>query len=168
MSMSKHMKRSGVVAWCPKPELASLIVCGTGAGSLGDFSASAPQVEVFSVSSSDPQDRTMPVLGAAEVTERFHSIAWGKGDAGTPCGLIAGGMANGSVTVLNAGAIVKYVNSQNSLCEPDINFISRGEDTAVLSATDKHVGPVQGLDFNPNQPNLLASGGAEAEVSKSF
>jgi WD40 repeat protein len=41
----------------------------------------------------------------------------------------------------------------------------QGESNALLSSTEKHSGPVQALDFNPNQPNLLASGGPNSEVS---
>jgi len=141
------MKRSGVVAWCPLQEHAPLLACGTAAGSISDFGASTAQLEVMSCTSSDAQDKTMPVLGSLEVQERFHCTAWGKGDSGTPYGLIAGGMANGSVTISNPGAIVKGQ-----------------KEAALLSVTDKHAGPVQGLDFNPSQPNLLASGGAEAEI----
>jgi hypothetical protein len=38
---------------------------------------------------------------------------------------------------------------------------------ALIFKNEVHTGPVRGLDFNPKQQNLLASGAINAEVSES-
>lgn len=38
-------------------------------------------------------------------------------------------------------------------------------DESRIYTSHKHTGPVRGLDFNPIQKNLLASGAVNAEVS---
>ena len=43
------------------------------------------------------------------------------------------------------------------------NPFSSAEDAQLLQ-TVQHTGPVRTLDFNPFQPNLLASGASESEI----
>jgi hypothetical protein len=40
----------------------------------------------------------------------------------------------------------------------------RNEEEFVITAAEKHTGPVNSIDFNVNAPNLLASGSHKSEV----
>lgn len=74
------------------------------------------------------------------VFHRLHSIVWvnfGMGADGTG-GRLVGGSENGTLTVYDAEAILS----------------STGE--AVVGQSDKHVGPVRALDFNPFQVNICS------------
>ena len=84
--------------------------------------------------------------------ERFARLCWGPTVDSTahPYGLIAGGLADGSVCIWNPARIIGQPAD------------SKGAQLARLS---KHTGgPVRGLEFNPTCPNLLASGGADGEL----
>lgn len=41
-----------------------------------------------------------------------------------------------------------------------------GDEESLIATAESHTGPVQALDFNPFQPQLLASGGPGGEVRK--
>ena len=43
-------------------------------------------------------------------------------------------------------------------------FPYSGAEGAQLNQTTQHTGPVRTIDFNPFQPNLLASGASESEI----
>jgi hypothetical protein len=45
--------------------------------------------------------------------------------------------------------------------------LTNSADESRIFTSHKHTGPVRGLDFNPIQKNLLASGAVNAEVSLS-
>ncbi len=62
-------------------------------------------------------------------------------DSAHNSGIIIGGTDNGHIFVYDAAKII----------EGDT-------DNAVVMQLDKHTGPVQALDFNSFQDNLLASG----------
>ena len=66
-------------------------------------------------------------------------------DSSMPSGLLVGGADQGIITMYDAAKLVK------------------GEDNALVFTKDKHTGPVDALDFNPFQSNLLASGGGTAD-----
>ena len=60
--------------------------------------------------------------------------------------MIVGGLDQGLMTIYDAGKVIS------------------GEEGALVFSKDKHTGPVQALDFNPFQKNLLASGASESEI----
>jgi len=149
--MLKQLKRNAVIAWSPIADIPNYLALGTAAGTVGDFNTST-EVEIASLTTADAQDIFMPILGTAETTEKLHSIKWGKGVASGPYehGIIAGALANGSVSIWNPSVLMGLRAGEGQ--------------SAVLSTTDKHSGAVLTLDFNPNQPNLLASGGPNSEI----
>ena len=61
-------------------------------------------------------------------------------------GVIVGGLDQGLMTMYDADKIIS------------------GQDDALVFSKNKHTGPVQALDFNPFQKNLLASGASESEI----
>eukprot|EP01119_Soliformovum_irregulare_P013768 TRINITY_DN3700_c0_g1_i1.p1 TRINITY_DN3700_c0_g1~~TRINITY_DN3700_c0_g1_i1.p1 ORF type:complete len:1138 (+),score=363.18 TRINITY_DN3700_c0_g1_i1:134-3547(+) len=132
------------VAWGPS----SYMALGTVAGTMNlDFDTSAHlEIVSLNLTSRTPEEK---VLGKTSAPDRFHKLVWSQGtfqDA-HPQGLIAGGLANGVIKIWDPAKI-----------------IAKSEDS-LISTCEKHTaGPVQGLDFNPFQTQLLASGGADAEV----
>lgn len=38
------------------------------------------------------------------------------------------------------------------------------DSNCLISSPEKHKGPVKAMDFNPFQPNLLATGATESEI----
>ena len=74
-------------------------------------------------------------------------------------GIIAGGMQDGSISIWDASKVVKghQSNEENFPC---------------ISMQNIHDGvAVNSIEFNPNKPNLLASGGREVviqDLSKSI
>ena len=58
-----------------------------------------------------------------------------------------GGLDQGLMTMYDAGKV-----------------ISGQQEGALVFSKNKHTGPVQALDFNPFQKNLLASGASESEI----
>ena len=66
-------------------------------------------------------------------------------------GLLAGGLADGSVCIWNPARII----GQPTGASP------RGQ---LLCRLQKHQGGVRGLEFNPFSPNLLASGASDGEL----
>lgn len=138
------------VAWSPLPQQSGLVAAGTVAGTLGvDFNTSA-HLELLSLDLSGHGEEA-PVVGRTSVPDRFNKLCWGL--TGTqseayPHGLIAGGLANGTV----------------HLWDP-AKLLGGESDDALVASCERHTsGPVQGLDFNPFQHNLLASGGGDSEI----
>lgn len=68
--------------------------------------------------------------------------------ASFPMGLIAGGMADGTINVWNPAKL------------------SSGDEEGLLASLEQHTGAIPGLHFNPHKESshLLASGGSDGEV----
>jgi len=156
--MKLEVERSAVVAWNPSLSNAGIIAAGTVAGTMGaDFDYSA-HLELFKVDLNPEEGhstgvtRTMKELGGTAASERFHKLTWGLSGAQAggkyPMGLLAGGLSNGTVAVWDPKKIMD----------------GKGEESLVVNV-EHGKGPVQGLEFNPFQPNLLASGGSNSEIN---
>ncbi|XP_068660881.1 protein transport protein SEC31 homolog B-like isoform X2 [Aristolochia californica] len=149
MACIKGASRSATVAFAPaSPYLAA----GTMAGAVDLSFSSSANLEIFKLDfqSDDPE---LPVVGECASTERFHRLSWG-GNLGSvsdefALGLIAGGLVDGSVGVWNP---LKLISSEGNTGDP---FVAR---------LQKLTGPVRGLEFNINSPNLLASGADGGEL----
>eukprot|EP00307_Rebecca_sp_RCC1486_P002525 CAMPEP_0119433260 /NCGR_PEP_ID=MMETSP1335-20130426/49318_1 /TAXON_ID=259385 /ORGANISM="Chrysoculter rhomboideus, Strain RCC1486" /LENGTH=482 /DNA_ID=CAMNT_0007459095 /DNA_START=9 /DNA_END=1454 /DNA_ORIENTATION=+ len=148
MSKLKSVSRSGTVAWSTSAERPGLLATGTVAGAIDDSFESTAQLEIFNLELSSPST-DMPLLGSVTTSERFQRLAWGTGvDAASyPLGVLAGGMVDGSIKIFNASKIVEGKEAE-----------------ALVATVSKHHGPVRGLEFNWNQPNLLASGASDADM----
>jgi WD40 repeat protein len=69
----------------------------------------------------------------------------------TQLGLLAGGLADGSVCLWDPSVILdSHAKEQHK--------------TPLLAKMQKHTGAVKGLEFNSFSPNLLASGAADADL----
>jgi protein transport protein SEC31 len=108
------------------------------------------QLEIYDIDLAGPTN-DLKLIGAIESKDCFHSVAWGaKGiedGGGMSHGLVAGGMSDGSVNIWNVSAI-----------------LNRQSEASLLSRSEVHKGQVLGLQFHPQQPNLLASGATDGEV----
>ena len=93
-------------------------------------------------------------MGQAQSPAKFTSLDWSDtGLKGNNLGLIAGGMADGAITLWNVDKILA-ISEQSQL-------MGKG----CISAMPIHAGaPVRSLEFNPNMKNLLASGGSEVLI----
>eukprot|EP00879_Flechtneria_rotunda_P020871 GHRR01021974.1.p1 GENE.GHRR01021974.1~~GHRR01021974.1.p1 ORF type:complete len:217 (+),score=50.51 GHRR01021974.1:164-814(+) len=141
----KHIDRSAIVGFAPNQPL---IATGTYSGGIDISFSTSSVLEIFNLDFSN--DASLVPSGSVAVHERFHRLAWGSppADAATlPHGIVAGGLADGSICLWNPAAILS----------------GRGQNP-LLSKLQKHTGPVKGLEFNPFSPNLLASGAADGEL----
>lgn len=86
--------------------------------------------------------------GSVANTARFNRIAWGQPDGSRPEGVIAAGMENGELAIWDPSKIVAHVSPSE----------------ALIFKNSTHTGPIRGLDFNPIQSTLFASGGINGEV----
>ena len=81
---------------------------------------------------------------------RFHKLLWsddGITSGDHPNGLILGGTDNGEICVLDAAAILA---GDHELC--------------TVQTLKDHIGPVQALDINKFQSNIVASGASDSEI----
>ncbi|PSC76171.1 transport SEC31-like protein B isoform B [Micractinium conductrix] len=159
MTVLKHAQRSATLSFAPGAGH-GFLAAGSVAGAIDLSFSSSSQLEIFRVDFAD--DRSELKLAGAAVTapERFCRVAWGLpgADAKTyPYGLIAGGLADGSVCVWNPARII----GQAADAKPTSPAGGRG---AMLARLQKHAGAVKGLEFNTFSPNLLASGGGDGEL----
>eukprot|EP01087_Luapelamoeba_hula_P021161 TRINITY_DN7347_c0_g1_i2.p1 TRINITY_DN7347_c0_g1~~TRINITY_DN7347_c0_g1_i2.p1 ORF type:complete len:1245 (-),score=229.89 TRINITY_DN7347_c0_g1_i2:167-3901(-) len=152
----KQVNTSATAAWCPVKGAGPFLACASAAGSSGDFTSStqSPQLQVLGLSFADAQDRTMPIVGSTDAPDRCHRLVWGRHPGGGGMtdgafseGIIATGLANGTVGIYDPSALP-----------------SESGRTSLLSLSEKHTGAVQGVDFNPIQPHLLVSGGPNSEI----
>ena len=96
----KQISRSGTVAFAPT---SSYMAVGTMAGAIDLAFSSTPVLEVYQldVTSSDTE---MPLRGSKEVNDPFNRLTWGTLGSDTQeysLGVIAGGLADGSVHIWN-------------------------------------------------------------------
>lgn len=91
------------------------------------------------------------VKGSIKTSGRFTALAWSalyNKRADFPLGVVAGGLADGTVGIWDPSKLVA------------------GHAQPRIAAVQRHTGPVNGLHFNPTpgSSHLLASGGADNEV----
>ncbi|PKU77187.1 protein transport protein SEC31 homolog B [Dendrobium catenatum] len=147
MACIKSAPRSALAAFAPD---APYLAAGTMAGAVDLSFSSSANLEIFKLDfQSDSQE--LPVVGACPSSDRFNRLSWGKPKSVSgeySLGLIAGGLGDGTISLWNP---VKLIGSE-------------GSDDAFVARLEKHTGPVRGLEFNPHEPKLLASGADEGEL----
>ncbi|KAF8816748.1 hypothetical protein BYT27DRAFT_7181181 [Phlegmacium glaucopus] len=149
----KEIHRTSTFAWSPFASL-PLLATGTVAGALDESFSNESQLEIWAPDFLDRDEFYLGVEGQhgpkGQVTDtaRFNRLAWGHVDANRPHGVIAAGLENGELALWDPAKILAGAGTSQSL---------------ILRNTT-HTGPVRGLDFNPIQTNLLASGGINGEV----
>lgn len=126
------------------------VAAGTVAGAIDMSFSTSSVLEIYSLDFSSKGSQ-LALEGSITAPERFHRIAWGAEPvSGSPLtsGIIAGGLADGSVCLWDPLAV-----------------LSGGQGRpAVLARMQKHTGAVRGLEFNKFSPHLLASGAADSDL----
>ncbi|KAF7319788.1 Nucleoporin-interacting protein [Mycena kentingensis (nom. inval.)] len=146
----KQLYRTSTLAWAPASE--PLLATGTVAGALDESFSDESQLEIWAPDFRDKNEFELGgpqqggPKGVVKDTARFNKLAWGSVDAAHPSGIIAAGLENGELALWDPAKILAAV------------------DDALILRNSKHTGPIRGLDFNPLQSNLFASGGVSGEV----
>ncbi|KAI0259714.1 hypothetical protein BC834DRAFT_974042 [Gloeopeniophorella convolvens] len=148
----KEIHRTSTFAWSPLST--PLLATGTVAGALDESFSNDSQLEIWAPDFLNKQEYDLGgeshhgPRGVVTNSARFNRIAWGTGDGSLPEGVIAAGMENGELGIWDPSKIV---------AQADVS-------EALILKNDTHTGPVRGLDFNPIQSTLFASGGTNGEI----
>ncbi|KAJ1962794.1 protein transport protein S31 [Dipsacomyces acuminosporus] len=140
----QYIERTAIPAWGPQ-QSETLIAAGTVAGAMDASFSNTSELEIFKLTA-ETEGALAPV-GKVEASARFQRLAWSGKIESYGLGVLAGGLENGDITVWNPEKI-----------------ISGEADAAVLHSSSAHTGAVGGLEFNPFQSNLMASGAGNGEV----
>lgn len=140
----KDLERTANIAWSPSNEHPIYLAAGTAAQQLDASFNTNAVIEIYSLNLSEPGlDMEPKVSVSAE--HRFHKLIWGSYDKSSEHGTIVGGCDGGLIEIYN---VSKLLNNERGL----------------VAHPSKHSGPVNALDFNPFQSNLLASGAGDSEI----
>ena len=157
MSLLKAIRPSGsTLAWCPLKQYRNLIVTGTREGMTSGFDDSGGALEIYDLDFS--QSSETPVLyGRVKTPHRFTCIQWsvlGSSDGSHPFGLIAAGLADGTVEIYDASVIANAQGQTLSI------------EQCRLANVKQHTGVVNALSFNPHasMKKILASGGGDGKL----
>ncbi|KAL7047019.1 hypothetical protein ACKWTF_002766 [Chironomus riparius] len=144
----KELQKSVNVAWSPESQDRILLAAGSAAQQLLDtsFNSSNPLLELYSLNLSDTS-YDLELVGSQQSDHKFHKLVWAPFDNSNqyPNGLIVGGCESGYLKIYNVSKILA------------------GED-ALVAQSNKHIGPVRTLDYNPFKTNLIASATSESEI----
>ncbi|KAK7685054.1 hypothetical protein QCA50_011891 [Cerrena zonata] len=149
----KEIHRTSTFAWSPLPSL-PLLATGTVAGALDESFSNNGQLEIWAP---DFLDKNEYDLGGeaqagpkASITtsSRFNRLAWGYADGSRERGILVAGMENGELDIWDPSKIVANADPSESL----------------ILRNKTHTGSVRGIDFNPIQTNLFASGAVNGEI----
>ncbi|KAI0297383.1 hypothetical protein BC826DRAFT_1103471 [Russula brevipes] len=148
----KEIHRTSTFAWSPLS--APLLATGTVAGALDESFSNDSQLEIWAPDFLNKQEYDLGgegqhgPRGSVANSSRFNRIAWGKADGSRPEGVIAAGMENGELCIWDPSKIVAHADPSE----------------ALILKNNTHAGSIRGLDFNPIQATLFASGGVNGEV----
>ncbi|EGC35441.1 hypothetical protein DICPUDRAFT_152246 [Dictyostelium purpureum] len=146
MSKLKEIQRQSTVSWSPIADYPDYMAVGTVAGTISADFDTTSKLEIYSLDITNNESKQMALKGVTSANTRFNKVVWGQSSSNFPNGIIAGAMDNGNINLYNPTKIL-----ENS-------------DDALIGIGQKHTGPVQSIDFNCQNPNLLASGGSDSEV----
>ncbi|GLD94914.1 hypothetical protein PINS_up003539 [Pythium insidiosum] len=154
MSLLKEIHANAAVAWSPVRRRAELLALGSKGDGGVAFENTGGEFKLVSMDFSDPSTN-MLTLGAVKTPSRFTTLAWrdvAKHHDTCPYGIVAGGMADGTVTLWNPKAMIDREEA--------------GDAPVEIARITRHKGAVNALQFNPHEDSshLLASGGSDGEV----
>ncbi|KAI9298125.1 WD40 repeat-like protein [Neoconidiobolus thromboides FSU 785] len=143
----KEISRTSTIAWSPI-QSCQAIVTGTVAGALDENFSNTTELEIFKLDWATKQTDLNEPAAVVTSNARFNRLTWSLPQSDYNLGIIAGGMENGEIDFWN----------------PEKILAGEGSEASLISRQNKHSGAVKGLEFNPFQANLLASGGGNGEV----
>eukprot|EP00158_Paraphelidium_tribonemae_P009299 Partr_v1_DN28826_c1_g1_i2_m33167 putative Component of the coat protein complex II (COPII) which promotes the formation of transport vesicles from the endoplasmic reticulum (ER). The coat has two main functions, the physical deformation of the endoplasmic reticulum membrane into vesicles and the selection of cargo molecules len=148
------IERTATTSWGPVQfhhdgTLCPMIASGSVSGAFDASFSSKSDLEIFCLNLADVSDGSaLFELGKVSSESRFNSLAWSSAGVSEskPYGILAGGKEDGSLDLYNPFA-----------------FKDDGANALILHK-QAHTGQVAALDFNPAQPNLLATGASQGEI----
>lgn len=149
----KEIHRTSTFTWSPYASL-PLLATGTVAGALDASFSNDSQLEIWAPNFIDRDEYDLggtenpPPKATVTTSSRFNRLAWGLPDATRSQGVLVAGMENGDLDIWDPSKIVANAGPIDSL----------------MLRNKTHTGPVRGLDFNPIQPHLFASGAVNGEI----
>ncbi|OXG53532.1 protein transporter SEC31 [Cryptococcus neoformans] len=149
----KDISRTATFAWDNTSSSAPLLATGAVAGALDESFSNESQLEIWQPDFEDVSNMKLggegkPPLGSITVNSRFNQLAWSTPSTTHMKGVLASGMETGEVNVFDPSKIVAGASA----------------DEARIFKSEKHTGPVRGLDFNSIQKNLMLTGAVNAEI----
>ncbi|WVW78173.1 hypothetical protein I302_100124 [Kwoniella bestiolae CBS 10118] len=149
----KDISRTATFAWDQSSSSSPLLATGAVAGALDENFSNESQLEIWAPDFGDEKGIRLggegkAAQGSITVNSRFNRLAWSAPSAAHSKGLLAAGMETGEV----------------NLFDPEKILSGSTADDARIFKSDKHTGPVRGLDFNQIQKNLLLTGAVNAEL----
>lgn len=153
MGLIAELGRLAVGSWSPGGSGGGYIATGTYAGHSDPAFGDTTALELLSV---DIQRCKLIPTSTLKTQSKFCSLDWGNPSRSHPAGLIAGGLADGTVCVWDAATVLRTPKSHDD---------SHAVVYSSATESNKHTAPVRGVAFNPSmQRSLLASGGADGQV----
>ncbi|XP_078386799.1 protein transport protein Sec31A isoform X1 [Cetorhinus maximus] len=140
----KEIERTAIQSWSPASHHPLYLATGTSAQQLDATFSTNAALEIYELDFSDPS-LDAKLRGCLPATSRFHKLIWSNHGT-SPNGVIAAGGDTGTITLYSAEQILISGNDP------------------IIGQSEKHAGPVRGLDFNPFQNNLMASGANDSEI----
>ncbi|WWC86651.1 uncharacterized protein L201_001528 [Kwoniella dendrophila CBS 6074] len=149
----KDISRTATFAWDQSSSSSPLLATGAVAGALDENFSNESQLEIWAPDFGDEKGIRLGgegqgAKGSITVNSRFNRLAWSAPSSTYGKGLLAAGMETGEVNLFNPE---KILNGSTA-------------DDARIFKSDKHTGPVRGLDFNQIQKNLVLTGAVNAEL----
>ncbi|WRT64528.1 uncharacterized protein IL334_001460 [Kwoniella shivajii] len=149
----KDISRTATFAWDQSSSSSPLLATGAVAGALDENFSNESQLEIWAPDFGDEKSNRLggegkAAQGSITVNSRFNRLAWSAPSSAHSKGLLAAGMETGEV----------------NLFDPEKILGGSTADEARIFKSDKHTGPVRGLDFNQIQKNLLLTGAVNAEL----
>ncbi|KAJ3099062.1 protein transport protein S31 [Phlyctochytrium planicorne] len=146
----REVNRTATIAWSPSAKHLPLLAAGTVAGALDASFSTNAELEIFDLNlNSLDGANSLRRLGSITSTSRFYRLAWGMSPepkGARSYGFLAGGMETGELNIWDPRVIIEG-----------------GADPLVVKHS-RHTGPVRGLEFNPIDPKILASGATDGEI----
>ncbi|WVF69534.1 hypothetical protein IAT40_004312 [Kwoniella sp. CBS 6097] len=152
----KDISRTATFAWDQSSSSSPLLATGAVAGALDENFSNESQLEIWAPDFGDSSGLRLGGAGSdgkgpqgsITVNNRFNRLAWSAPSSTHSKGLIAAGLESGEV----------------NLFDPERILSGASADDARIFKSEKHTGPVRGLDFNPIQKNLFLTGAVNAEL----
>ncbi|CAI2374987.1 unnamed protein product [Moneuplotes crassus] len=139
------MKGYGLATWLKKEEYKNYFVS---ASCVGGQEASSIRLNTLNTQERNQID----VVARARTTNLCKSLSVGNYSGNM--GLAAGGMDDGSIMIWDIDTLYKEGDT----------FNDNVQSPSLISNQLVHEGSVNAIEFNPNIPNLIASGGAEVFI----
>lgn len=151
----KLVEKAALPAWSPIASAKSLIALGGSAPGGGSDFSSGSDLEIYSLDASG-RGSGMSVVARTHVESQFRSVGWANVGPANPLGIIAGGLNDGVVALWDVSRLIGPSQASSSPSKLS---------ASLLLSQDVHNGrPVSCLEFNPQKPSLLVTGGCDGQV----